>query len=94
MGAFTLKLAIEQQDRGKLLLIGLGATVYGVWLLYASGLYYLMLSTLLYVPGFAFYLKAKREQGAKAFCGRERVGACTLLLFALGAAGMLWQGAW
>ncbi|HDB1440549.1 TPA: arginine:ornithine antiporter, partial [Vibrio cholerae] len=46
------------------------------------------------VPGFAFYLKAKREQGVKAFCGREMVGASTLLLFAVGAACMLWQGAW
>ncbi|WP_269291114.1 basic amino acid/polyamine antiporter [Vibrio cholerae] len=94
VGAFTLKLALEQRDRGKLLLIGFGATAYGLWLLYASGLHYLMLSTLLYVPGFAFYLKAKREQGVKAFCGREMVGASTLLLFAVGAACMLWQGAW
>jgi arginine:ornithine antiporter/lysine permease len=37
IGAFTLKIAIEQKNKGKLLVIGSCATIYGIWLLYASG---------------------------------------------------------
>ncbi|RTZ16707.1 amino acid permease [Vibrio aquaticus] len=92
IGAFVLKIAIEQKDKGSLLLIGIGATFYGLWLLYASGLDYLLLSALLYLPGLYFYVKAKKEQGVSAFQGKEKLGACILGGGALVAAGLIWQG--
>ena len=49
------------------------ATVYCLWLLYAAGLKYLLLSALLYAPGAALYLLAKRQQAQRAFTRRERV---------------------
>lgn len=92
VGAFTLKLAIEKRDKGSLLAIGLGASVYGLWLLYASGLNYLLLSAILYLPGLYFYMQAKREQGIHPFQGKEKWGACGLSIVAITAVGMISQG--
>ncbi|UUM31655.1 basic amino acid/polyamine antiporter [Vibrio japonicus] len=92
VGAFVLKLAIAEKNKGSLLLIGVGATIYGIWLLYASGLNYLLLSAVLYVPGLYFYVLAKREQGTMPFIGKEKLGACALSSVALLAVGMMWNG--
>lgn len=92
VGAFVLKIAITEKNRGSLLLVGLGASVYGLWLLYASGLNYLLLSALLYLPGLYFYIQAKREQGIHPFKGRERLGAGVLGFTAMLAVGMIWSG--
>ena len=92
VGAYTLRVAIEQKNRGKLLIVGICATVYGLWLLYASGLNYLLLSALLYLPGLYFYVKAKREQGVSAFMGKEKAAAGLLTVAATLAVGMLWRG--
>ncbi|OLQ71680.1 arginine:ornithine antiporter [Photobacterium proteolyticum] len=92
VGAYTLKLAIERKDRGSLFWVGLGASLYGIWLLYASGLNYLLLSALLYLPGLYFYIKAKREQNTDIFVGSEKAAASLLTVAACLAVGMLWQG--
>ncbi|MDC5840460.1 basic amino acid/polyamine antiporter [Vibrio europaeus] len=92
VGAFVLKIAIEEKSKGSLLLIGAGATLYGIWLLYASGLNYLLLSTILYLPGLYFYIQAKKEQGINPFEGRERLGAGVLGVIAMLTVGMIWQG--
>lgn len=92
VGAYTLKLAIERKDRGSLFVVGLCASLYGLWLLYASGLNYLLLSALLYVPGLYFYVKAKREQQTRPFVGKEMTAASLLTAAACVAVGMLWKG--
>jgi arginine:ornithine antiporter/lysine permease len=92
VGAFVLKIAIEERNRGSLLFIGLGATLYGLWLLYASGLNYLLLSAILYLPGLYFYIQAKKEQGVSPFLGREKVAAGMLGAIALFSVAMIWQG--
>ncbi|OAN18778.1 arginine:ornithine antiporter [Photobacterium jeanii] len=92
VGAYTLRLAIERRDKGKLLIVGICASLYGMWLLYASGLNYLLLSALLYLPGLYFYIKAKREQGVEVFLGKEKAAAGVLTVAATLAVGMLWKG--
>ncbi|MCQ1061274.1 basic amino acid/polyamine antiporter [Photobacterium sp. DNB23_23_1] len=92
VGAYTLKLAIERKDRGSLFVVGLCASLYGLWLLYASGLGYLLLSALLYLPGLYFYIKAKREQQTRPFVGKEMTAASILTMAACLAVGMLWKG--
>ena len=67
------------------------ASVYCVWLLYAAGLKYLLLSALLYAPGAAIYLLAKKQRSERAFTGRELVILAALLLLALVSAYMLWS---
>ncbi|USD40004.1 amino acid permease [Vibrio sp. SCSIO 43135] len=92
VGAYTLKLALQQKNRGGLLLVGLCASLYGVWLLYASGLSYLLMSVLLYFPGLYFYIKAKRERGLVIFSVKEKVGVFVLTLLAIWALGLMVSG--
>lgn len=62
------------------------ASVYGVWLLYAAGPKYLLLSALLYAPGAAVFFWAKRERALRVFRPLEWA------LFAALCAGALWAG--
>jgi arginine:ornithine antiporter/lysine permease len=68
------------------------AAVYCTWLLYAAGLKYLLLSALLYAPGAAIYLVAKKQRAERAFTGRELVILAVLLLVAVASATLLWSG--
>ncbi len=60
-------------QRNKDLLIALISTVYAVWLVYAAGVQYLLLSALLYAPGAILFAKAKRELGQQVFTGVEKL---------------------
>jgi arginine:ornithine antiporter / lysine permease len=68
------------------------ATAYCLWLLYAAGLKYLLLSALLYAPGAALYLLAKKQLGRRAFTGWEQVILVALLALAAIAAVLLGTG--
>ncbi|MFZ2988312.1 arginine-ornithine antiporter [Ideonella sp.] len=68
------------------------AAVYCLWLLYAAGLKYLLLSALLYAPGAALYLLAKRQQKQTAFTTAERLVLLGLLVLAAASGWMLWAG--
>ncbi|MCG4452429.1 arginine-ornithine antiporter [Pseudomonas sp. MMS21-TM103] len=59
--------------RRKDLLIGLIAVIYAVWLVYAGGVQYVLLSALLYAPGVLFFAKARREQGQAVFTRVEQL---------------------
>ena len=61
------------------------ASVYCVWLLYAAGLKYLWLSSLLYAPGAVFYIFAKKQRGEQAFTKIELGVLALVLLLALTA---------
>jgi arginine:ornithine antiporter/lysine permease len=68
------------------------AAVYCVWLLYAAGPKYLLLSALLYAPGAVLYIVAKKQQGQRAFTGREWALLAGLVGLALLAAWLLASG--
>ena len=68
------------------------AAVYCLWLLYAAGLKYLLLSALLYAPGAAIYLLAKRQRAQRAFSPGEGLLLGALLLLAATAGWLLWAG--
>lgn len=55
VGAFLLKMARTPAQT----ITGIGACIYGVWLLYASGPTHLMLSVVLYAPGLLVFLYAR-----------------------------------
>ncbi|MBD2779228.1 basic amino acid/polyamine antiporter [Xenorhabdus szentirmaii] len=60
VGAFLVKVAFERTSRA-LLLIAFGACIYGLWLIYASGLMNLLLSVVLYAPGLLVFLYARQQ---------------------------------
>lgn len=50
--------------RRKALLIGILSTIYCLWLLYAAGMDYLLISSIIYCIGTVFFVIARKEQGA------------------------------
>ena len=88
VAAFGLKLAMTgetydvnpKQRVGNLILAGI-ATLYTLFLIYALGLKFLLLSAILYAPGTALYFWARREQKLRVFTPVE------LGVFGLAVAG-------
>ncbi len=83
--------AAGTQRRADLPIAGL-ATVYCMWLLYAAGLKYLLLASVLYAPGAMVYLWARKQRAQRAFKGYEMAILAALLLMALAAAYLLATG--
>jgi arginine:ornithine antiporter/lysine permease len=98
-GAYAAKLAITgegygaAESRNGALVIGLVATVYGLWLVYAAGLSYLFMCAILYAPGVAFYVWARRENRERIFHPVEAGLAAALVAVGLYAAYQMWTGA-
>lgn len=104
-GGYALKLAVTGEtyadgqgnangkgNRGRDLIVGLLATIYGLWLVYAAGLDYLLMCTVLFAPGILIYAKARGEQGVKAFSGGELLIAVLIGVLAIVAAWLMWTG--
>ncbi|OTA15694.1 putative cadaverine/lysine antiporter [Xenorhabdus vietnamensis] len=83
VGAFLMKVAFQRSSRA-LLAVALGACVYGLWLLYASGLMNLLLSVVLYVPGLLVFLYACKQGQEKIHLNIiERLAIVILFLIAI-----------
>ena len=74
VAAFGLKLAVTGEtydvnpnERVRNLILAGIATLYTVFLIYALGLKFLLLSAILYAPGTALYFWARREQKQRVF---------------------------
>jgi arginine:ornithine antiporter/lysine permease len=97
-GAYLLKLAMTGESygagesRGRDVMIGLIATVYGAWLVYAAGPTYLFMCAMLYAPGIIFYAMARREGAQKLFAPVEGVIAAGLVVAGALAAFLIWNG--
>jgi len=95
--AFLLALRSETYEqalaeRKKDLIIGGIALLYALWLLYAGGVKYLLLSALLYAPGAILFAKAKREVGQPVFTNVEKLIFAAVVIGALVAAFGLYDG--
>ncbi|MCI0993966.1 arginine-ornithine antiporter [Pseudomonas sp. ICMP22404] len=91
--AYALLLAVRGEtyqnapaERRKDLAISAIALLYAVWLLYAGGIKYLLLSALLYAPGAVLFAQARREVARPVFTAVEK------LIFAAVVAGALIAG--
>ncbi len=97
-GAYAAKLAITGESykpgerRTRDLIAGSVATIYGIWLVYAAGPTYLLMVAMLYAPGLIFYVMARRENGEKSFTVVEALLAIGLLIAAILAAYLIWNG--
>ncbi|MEO6012373.1 MAG: arginine-ornithine antiporter, partial [Devosia sp.] len=97
-GAYALKLAMTGEaykpgeNRGRDLLAGGVASLYGVWLVYAAGTTYLLMAAMLYAPGIAIYVWARRENRQKLFTLVEIVIALGIVVAAVIAAFLIWNG--
>ncbi len=86
VGAFLFKIARQPLHKG----VAVGACVYGLWLLYASGPMHLLLSVVLYAPGLLVFMYARRTHEINSVLKRqERVLIGLLLIAAVPATWML-----
>ncbi|WP_440209969.1 basic amino acid/polyamine antiporter [Actinobacillus pleuropneumoniae] len=63
VGAYLFKVAMKQNEAWYIKLTGAMASVYGLWIVYAAGLDYLLLSVVLYVPGLALFFYSRKQNG-------------------------------
>jgi arginine:ornithine antiporter/lysine permease len=85
VAAYTLKLAIVEKLSTKIWIIGIFSSIYGLWLLYASGLNNLLLSALLYLPGIFVYILAKKEHNQAIFNRQDSLILIALIVAAINA---------
>ncbi|HFQ7024585.1 TPA: amino acid permease [Klebsiella pneumoniae] len=78
VGAFLLKIATRPLHKA----VAIGACIYGIWLLYASGPVHLLLSVVLYAPGLLVFLYARRTHQHDRSLKRGEVALIGLLLVA------------
>jgi arginine:ornithine antiporter / lysine permease len=98
-GAYALKLALTGETygagdggRNRDIVVGAVATIYGLWLVYAAGLTYLLMCMVLFAPGIVIYVWARRERGARAFTPIEIMVAAGIVVLALLAAYLMATG--
>jgi arginine:ornithine antiporter/lysine permease len=98
-GAYAAKLAITGESyqpgesRTGPMIIGLAATIYGLWLVYAAGPAYLFMCAVLYAPGIVVYAVARRQTRQQLFNPVEAFIAVALIAVGLLAAYEMWTGA-
>ncbi|HFJ2413740.1 amino acid permease [Klebsiella pneumoniae] len=78
VGAFLLKIATRPLHKA----VAIGACIYGIWLLYASGPVHLLLSVVLYAPGLLVFLYARRTHQHDRSLKRREVALIGFLLVA------------
>lgn len=78
VGAFLLKIAVRPLHKA----VGVGACIYGLWLLYASGPVHLLLSVVLYAPGLLVFLYARRTHQHDRMLKRRELALIGFLLVA------------
>lgn len=78
VGAFLLKIATRPLHQA----VGIGACIYGLWLLYASGPVHLLLSVVLYAPGLLVFLYSRRTHQHDRSLKRRELALIGLLLVA------------
>ncbi|HJP81474.1 MAG TPA: arginine-ornithine antiporter [Candidatus Saccharimonadales bacterium] len=81
---YQLKLSIKEKQgtsgRSRNIFIGIIASIYALWLVYAAGLDYLLLTVLLYAPAIIIYVFMQLKNRQRIFTGGEFAVACVIVL--------------
>ncbi|MGC2873349.1 basic amino acid/polyamine antiporter [Ihubacter sp. rT4E-8] len=98
---YYLKIAVQKDgfqrmgsgEVAKARVFGFIGTVYGIWMLYSSGLNLLFITSILYAPGLIIYVMGKKEKNEKIFeRSYEPAVAVGLIVLAVIALGMIATG--
>ncbi|PQK91786.1 basic amino acid/polyamine antiporter [Pantoea ananatis] len=79
---------VKGQQKPWALAVGVGASLYGIWLLYASGPLHLFTSVVLYAPGILLFIFARRRGHEVALKPVERVAMMLIVAATLPA---MWE---
>jgi arginine:ornithine antiporter/lysine permease len=88
---FQVKVSYQLKET-KQMVTGIIASLYGVWILYAAGLSYLLLTDVLYALGIFVFMYAQKERNQKAFRPFELFWAGAIVLVAIFSIFMLAAG--
>ena len=81
------------ESRTKDLVVGFLASIYSFWLVYAAGVSYLLLTTLLFAPGALVFMYAQKEnKQKKIFSTKEVIFALAFVFFAVFSLYQLFTG--
>lgn len=77
---YTLAEAKNTPGRTKNLIVGIVASIYSVYLIYAGGFNYLLLTMIAYALGMLLYIKMRRDDKQEVFTGYEKWAAVVILV--------------
>ncbi|MEH7106275.1 arginine-ornithine antiporter [Bacillus sp. JJ1764] len=80
---YQVKLSYQnRQQKGEVLqlIIGICALAFQIWGIWAAGLSYTLLCFTAYIPGIFFFMKARKEQGAKELLSKKEWMAATVIV--------------
>jgi arginine:ornithine antiporter / lysine permease len=80
------------QGRGKDFILASLSSVYAAWLIYAAGLEYILMVTILYAVGIGVFIRTKQERSQKIFLSAEKILASLLLVAGVTALIMMVTG--
>lgn len=80
---FTLREDKATPGHQKNLIIGILATIYAVYLIYAGGFDYLLLTMIAYTLGMILYIKMRKDDKLPIFVGYEKISAIVILALCL-----------
>ena len=86
----------DAKKKKSALFIGIAATLYCVWLIYAAGVSYLLMAMIFYAIGIPFYRLAHKDEvkaGRPIYKGYERFIEIAILILAAVAVYMIYTGA-
>ena len=81
-----------QESKGSkvfFLIVTIFASLYGMWMLYAAGLDYALITALLYAPGVIIHIVARKQRGLKPFDNIFEIGLFIVILIAFVASVLL-----
>ncbi len=88
---YAFKLIIQERKIHYYELIkGTLAVTYAIWMIYAGGLKYLVISSLMYFVGIFVFAKARREEGRALFDNRFEFAMCAVIVVVALLSGGLW----
>lgn len=98
-GLYALKLSVtgETYDtnpvgRSKDLFLAAVSSIYATWLIYAAGMKYMLMVTILYAVGIFVFMRAKKERNEETFLNYEKIIAVIISLLAVLAVVMMATG--
>ncbi len=83
---------INPQGKSNDLICAVISSVYAAWLVYAAGLSYVLMVTILYAAGIVVFVKAKKEKGQKVFSTFEKLLAIVFVVAGISALVMMATG--
>ena len=97
VAGYQLKLSLTEKARSVWqIIVGLVATLFAIWLVYAGGLSYALVMTILYMFGIAIYVWTQRENKEKVFAnvGEWIVAAIIVVIGFYALWWLIFGGGW